>query len=401
MTRAGIDRRNTLSPLGRRNHSQRAGQAAGGVPVKRQGRGVASQLALARRVSPHQAQRWLGNARLLTRELPGTFAQLAAGRTSERRAFTIARETVFLDREARLEVDAELAAHLEGWGDRRTEAEARKAAYRADPAGLVERRRRAEADRHVSVRPAPETMVRLTALLPVAQGVACYASLSRQADMHANLDQLGRGQLMADLLIERLTGQTGAAAVPVEINLVMTDASLLDRSGDEGYDEPAHVDGYGPVPASLARELAYRSTGQARRWIRRLYTKPGTDQLVAMESRRRAFTANQQRFLRLRDQTCRTPWCDAPIRHADHIHPWHGHGKTAIANGQGLCQACNHAKQAPGWQARPGPDGAVTTTTPTGHRYRSREPAPPGVQLFWADNPAVKHRMRIYFDLAA
>ena len=187
---------------------------------------------------------------------------------------------------------------------------------------------------------------------------------------------------MADLLVERLTGQTTAAAVPVEINLGMTDTSLLARSGDEGYDEPAHLDGYGPVPAALARDLAYRSntsgSGQARRWIRRLYTKPTTGQLVAMESRRRAFTANQQHFLRLRDQSCRTPWCDALIRHADHIHPWHQHGKTAIANGQGLCQACNHAKQAPGRQARPGPDGAVTTTTPTGHRYRSREPAPPG-----------------------
>ena len=339
---------------------------------------MASQLALARRVSPHQGQRWLGNARLLTGELPGTFPPLASGTTSERRAFLVARETVFLSKEDRLEVDAELAAHLEGWADRRTEAEARKAAYRADPAGLVERRRRAEADRHVSVRPAPETMVRLTALLPVAQGVAVYASLSRAADTHANPERLGRGQLMADLLIERLTGRQSATAVPVEINLVMTDASLLGRSGDEGYDEPAHVDGYGPVPAALARELAYRSTGQARRWIRRLYTKPGTGQLVAMESRRRVFTANQQRFLRLRDQTCRTPWCDAPIRHADHVHPWHQHGKTAIANGQGLCQACNHAKQAPGWQARPSPEGTITTTTPTGHRYRSREPAPPG-----------------------
>ena len=264
------------------------------------------------------------------------------------------------------------------------EAEARKAAYRADPAGLVERRRRAEADRHVSARPAPETMMRLTALLPVAHGVACYATLSRQADLHPNPDRLSRGQLMADLLIERLTGQPTAAAVPVEINLVMTDTSLLARSGEPGYDEPAHLDGYGPVPAALARDLAYRthsgarSGGEARRWIRRLYTNPATGQLVAMDSRRRVFTANQQHFLRPRDQSCRTPWCDAPIRHADHIHPWDDEGRTSIANGQGLCQACNHAKQAPGWQARPSPDGEITTITPTGHRYRSREPAPPG-----------------------
>ena len=67
-----------------------------------------------------------------------------------------------------------------------------------------------------------------------------------------------------------------------------------------------------------------------------------------------------------------------PIRHTDHIHPWNHHGKTTVANGQGLCVACNHAKQAPGWKARPGPDGMITTITPTGHSYTSRPPAPPG-----------------------
>ena len=30
-------------------------------------------------------------------------------------------------------------------------------------------------------------------------------------------------------------------------------------------------------------------------------------------------------------------------------------------NAQGLCEACNYAKDAPGWRARPGPDGGVET----------------------------------------
>ncbi len=385
--------------------AERARLAGEGVPAKRQGRGVASQVALARRVGPAQAQHWLGNARILIRELPRTFAELAAGRTSEKRAWAVARETGFLSRDQRGDVDRELALHLEGWGDRRVEAEARKAAYRADPAGLVERRRRAEADRFVSVRPAPDAMVRLTALLPVAQGVACYAALKREVDVHPNPERLGQGQLTADLLVERLTGQTAASAVPVEINLVMAAQTLLARPGDEGHDEPAHLDGYGPVPASLARDLAYRGTAQARRWIRRLYTKAGSGELVAMETRRRVFTDGQQRFLRLRDQTCRTPWCDAPIRHADHIHPWYEHGPTAIANGQGLCQTCNLAKEAPGWRARPGAGGLIVTRTPTGHRYRSRAPSLPGgradPQLVWTDEPAVQRRLQLYFDLAA
>jgi 5-methylcytosine-specific restriction endonuclease McrA len=99
-----------------------------------------------------------------------------------------------------------------------------------------------------------------------------------------------------------------------------------------------------------------------------------------MDSRRRYFDGQLRRLLVLRDQTCRTPWCDAPIRHADHITRAADGGPTSGENAQGLCEACNHAKEAPGWHTRRvhGPDHVVETTTPTGHRYRSRAPDPPG-----------------------
>lgn len=40
-----------------------------------------------------------------------------------------------------------------------------------------------------------------------------------------------------------------------------------------------------------------------------------------MDSRARLFPAGLRRFIRARDDTCRTPYCDAPIRHLDHIVP--------------------------------------------------------------------------------
>jgi hypothetical protein len=116
-------------------------------------------------------------------------------------------------------------------------------------------------------------------------------------------------------------------------------------------------------------------------WLRRLYTDPDQGALVAMESRRRLFTAGQRRLLRSRDRYCRTPWCEAPIRHFDHVLPAETGGATSLSNGQGLCESCNHAKQAPGWQMTvvPAVDGhTVEVLTPTGHRYRSRAPDPPG-----------------------
>ncbi len=109
-------------------------------------------------------------------------------------------------------------------------------------------------------------------------------------------------------------------------------------------------------------------------WLRRLYASPTTGELVAMDSRARLFPAGLARFIRLRDQVCRTPWCDAPIRHIDHVVPHVAGGPTDATNGAGLCEACNYAKDAPRWRARPGPDGTVTTTTPTGHTRTTRPP---------------------------
>jgi hypothetical protein len=73
--------------------SQRAAQVALGVPAERVGRGVAGQVALARRISPFHASRYLGWAAILTGELPHTFTALQDGRVSEWRAMVVARET--------------------------------------------------------------------------------------------------------------------------------------------------------------------------------------------------------------------------------------------------------------------------------------------------------------------
>ena len=110
-------------------------------------------------------------------------------------------------------MDEELAADtgtLDGAGDRAITAAVRAAAYRRDPASVAKRAGHAVTERTVSLRPAPDTMTYLTALLPVAQGVAAYTALTRDADTaRAAGDDRSRGQVMADTLIERLTGTPG------------------------------------------------------------------------------------------------------------------------------------------------------------------------------------------------
>ena len=88
-------------------------------------------------------------------------------------------------------------------GDRELAMACQKEAYRLDPESYVARRRKAEADRNVTLRPAPDAMTWLTALLPVKEGVAAYAALTRTADSaRAAGDPRSKGQVMADTLVD-------------------------------------------------------------------------------------------------------------------------------------------------------------------------------------------------------
>ena len=210
----------------------------------------------------------------------------------------------------------------------------------------------------------------------------------------------------------------------VALELVMTDRALFDGASD-----PALLVGHEPIPAPAARALVYGTPdggppaappggppagqpggqpggqvpGQVpgqppgagpayspRVWLKRLFTHPESNALLAMDSKGRLFPEGMKEFLRLRDQTCATPYCDAPIREYDHIKAWAAGGETSIANGQGLCTACNQAKEAPGWTtttnqtnttsetSTTGETSQTTVTTPTGHSYVSTAPPLPG-----------------------
>ena len=347
-------------------------EAARGIPANRRCQGLASEIALAKRQSPHRGARDLGLAKALVHEMPHTLASLTRGEISEWRATLVARETAVLSRGDRSQVDEELASRLPHLGDRAAAGEARKIGYRLDPGSALRRTRGANADRYVSIRPAPDTMSYLTGFLPVAQGVACKAALLRHADsLHAQGDTRSRGQIMADTMVERLTGQNSAESGTVEVRLLMTDDTLLGNA-----DVPARVDGYGPIPAALARQIVRDAD---RAWLRRLFTRPTDGSLVAMDSRSRVFDGELRRFLVARDEVCRTPWCDAPVRHVDHVVRAADGGKTSADNGQGLCGSCNYAKEAPGWKASRTQTlrHQVALVTPTGHSYVSTRPDPP------------------------
>ena len=221
--------------------ARRAEEKEAGLPAQRRGRGVAAEIALARRDSPARGGRHLGFAKALIYEMPHTLAALEGGALSEWRATILVRESACLDAEDRRRLDAEVCsrpARLEGMGDAALAAAAKAVAYRLDPHAVVDRAARAPNDRTVTIRPAPDTMTYLTALLPVAQGVSVYAALKREADVCG--DGRSRGQVMADTLVERVTGRPAEQPVDIGVNLVISDQALL------GVDDGAAViAGYG------------------------------------------------------------------------------------------------------------------------------------------------------------
>src|ERR1700761_6618958 len=149
--------------------ARRAADAAAGVPAARRGRGVASEVALARLDSPARGNRHLGFAKALVHEMPHTLAALEAGVLTEWRATLIVRESACLDVDDRRALDAELCgdqAELQGMGDAAVAAAAKTISYRLDPHAVVARAAKADTDRTGTIRPAPDTMTYLTALLP-------------------------------------------------------------------------------------------------------------------------------------------------------------------------------------------------------------------------------------------
>ncbi len=445
--------------------SRTAGLTEKEIKDERVHRSIAAQVALARRDSPFRGGRHVGLAKALVREMPNTYAALRAGEISEWRATLLVRETACLTVADRQQVDAELAGKLGGMGDRQTAAAAMRIAQKLDPKAWVARHRKAVSERRVSIRPAPDLMGYVSALLPVAKAVAVYAALNQYANTATAVgDDRSRGQLMADEFVHRVTNPQATAAttpaaprngsspsasgrspsaqppaanadgadttthrpdadfrqtpdpdadhvdpealddeddaadsgaggsvppgVGIDIQLIMTDRTLFD-----GDDEPAIITGYGPVPAPIARDLIRNANPDTKTWIRRLYTDPDTGHLVNADSRRRTFPHAMRQYLLARDQYCRTPWCDAPIRHTDHITAHSRGGTTTITNGQGICENCNYVKESPGWTSTAEPDGyTITINTPTGHTFSS-EPPPPPQSIHWIEQSVIEERL--------
>lgn len=427
----------------------RQADAARNVPEKNQGHGVSSELALARRVSPHSSSLSLSSARRLVSHMPATLEYLSSGLITERTAHAIARTLDGSDPSVCTEVDdwiAENPTRLDGLGTRRTRQLVRELSQQADPSESRARAERAARARNVTMQPVGDGMARITAVLRALDATAVMKTLDAAATSQKTAGARGSHQaLQADNLVTLVLGGAREAepsntthrpspscepGFRLDVGVIITDRALLCSEADG---EIARIEGYGPVPAHIITDtmsgappgmlIAPRvddepppPTPQAPPspepqkppgipadddWgdidamenshpveqhpdlevtavFRRLYTHPRTGELVAMESRARAFPAGLKRMISWRDETCRTPWCNARIRHIDHIVSAASGGPTNYDNGQGLCERCNYLKEHGPWHVSPATaaerSGQITWESPHGARGASGTP---------------------------
>lgn len=184
------------------------------------------------------------------------------------------------------------------------------------------------------------------------------------------LDQI-RADLVSDLLLAADPGDVvGAGVDHIDARIQVTLAATTLTGGD---DQPAELDGHGPLSPDAARDLA----GRTSLWSRLFLDGSG----MVTKTDAYAPTQNMKRFLRARDQRCRFPGCRMPAADAqiDHNHDWAKGGCTEIDNLALFCPG-HHVLKHPDipedhrWSARALPDGRIEWTSPLRRSYADPPP---------------------------
>lgn len=178
-----------------------------------------------------------------------------------------------------------------------------------------------------------------------------------------------RADVLADLLLAgRLDPDSPHAAINDLRGRVAITVPALTLLGVD--DEPAMLDGVGPIPIETARMLC----AGASVWLR-MCTDPVSGEPIAADTYRPS--AELRRFIDARDQHCRAPGCRRKAAGCDFDHtiPWAAGGATSSRNGAALCRS-HHTMKHRGWSLHQGDRGELTWISPNGRRHTDRPNRP-------------------------
>jgi Domain of unknown function (DUF222) len=317
-------------------------------------------------------QNLLKNAERLCRQLPATFTALAQGRIGTAQATTITQASYPLPDDVLPDYETRVLRHAHHQSTVQLKRIATRAVLHLDPASAERKHQRAVGDRHVRIAPAEHGTSWLMALLPAAQAHLLYDRIDGAARLAPTTDPRTMDQLRADALVNAVLHGTHGQ-LPTRhgqqpaINVTVALSTLT------GHDQqPGWLDGYGPITAGYARQLAHDPTGT---W-RRLITDPATGHLLDYGTTRYRPPQHLSDHIIARDGECTFPYCTHHARRSDLDHiTAYPHGSTNATNLHPLHRRHHNAKTQAHWQAHRNPTtGTTQWTSPTGKRYHSTPP---------------------------
>jgi hypothetical protein len=356
-------------------------------------RQVRSEVAAALKVAEPTAGNLIAHASSLVHHLPATLTALDTGDISYRHASTLVEEAWTLPSEAWDEFENALLPEAETMSPSQFARKARKVREKTHPESIAVRRAKSLADRHLELTTAADGMAYLTLYLAAEDGIAIHRRITDLArSQQGREEERNLTQLRVDTATHLLT----CGEVPIDAS---TDADFPSGNPDSNRtipapqggmgrgiratvfvtvpvltllghsDEPAQLDGYGPID----HQAALRLVGTAPNMIR-LLTHPETGTVLSVGRTRYVIPGDLRTWIQLRDGTCRASGCSNPAVDCeiDHSIEWQHGGSTDATNLTCLCPAHHRLKSNTAWTPEQNDAGDVTWTAPSGKKYVTR-----------------------------
>ncbi|MFC9332682.1 DUF222 domain-containing protein [Arthrobacter sp. NPDC057009] len=368
---------------------------------------VTASVACALTVSEGAAARFLAESARLSRDLPLTLAGMGAGAFSWQHGRIMCDETEGLSPEAAAAFEAHFldpgapnAARGCPAGElapARFRAKARYWRERHHQDSIEKRHFKSVKDRRLEYTPDRDGMAWISAFLPADQAAGIWNRTTAIArglqgpNETRTLTQL-RADVFSTSLLRPAPGVTGGAAgsgqggsfpggsapagemtagkVPspqaqaqAQVLVTVPVFSLLGQT-----EEPATLDGYGPIPASMARRLVAEGATS----FFRVLTDPRDGAPLEIGRTSYRLTKPMRQWLRLRDAKCTFPNCTnhSLDNDADHILAWADGGGTGVSNLGQPCPKHHRLKHTTAWRpagaTRESPPGWIS---PSGRHY--------------------------------
>jgi len=289
--------------------------------------------------------------------LPRLCELLRRGEIDLRRLETVDERVINLPCQAMItQVEDELIDAAPGLTRTQLARRATKTVAEADSLGSDQRRLKATQERRVEFVPLPDGMAELRIRLSAVDARACYEVLTQDA-RSCPKDERTTDQKRADAFQDRFLGYGVDRKVQVHVTISME--TLMGLTED-----PALLDGYGPIAADSARELAMH--GPWRGILLDQYRHA-----EAMSTHKYRADTHCRELVKIRDGgTCCAPGCISPIQELDHTIPW-PQGKTAATQLKGYCAHHHHEKHGDHAVALD-QDGTLHWVTPLDRRYTTQ-----------------------------